>query len=92
MELSTDLKKVVLTAQKNEITEHIIYEKLAAIIKDEHNSKLLAQISQDELRHHDFWRKLTNKSVRPDKLKIFIYVFLARFLGLTFAVKLMERG
>ncbi|UCG35490.1 MAG: VIT1/CCC1 transporter family protein [Candidatus Omnitrophota bacterium] len=92
MELSADLKKAVLTAQKNELTEYIIYKKLAAIIKDEHNNKLLAQISQDELRHHNFWQKLTNRSVRADKLKIFIYVFLARFLGLTFAVKLMERG
>jgi len=63
VELSADLKRAVLTAQKNEITEHFIYKKLAAIIKDEHNSKLLAQISQDELRHHGFWQKITNRNI-----------------------------
>ncbi len=92
MELSPNLKKAILTAQKNEITEHLIYKKLAAIIKDEHNSKVLAQISEDELAHHEFWKSLSGEPAKPDKAKVFLYVFMARTLGLTFAVKLMERG
>lgn len=43
----------ILEAQKNEITEYYIYQKLSNKIKDPHNSHILEQISQDELRHHN---------------------------------------
>ena len=87
---STKVK--ILQAQKNEITEHIIYKKLSSIIKEENNRKVLESISNDELRHYEFWKNLTNEIVKPDRFKIFYYVFISRIFGLTFGVKLMEKG
>ncbi len=92
MELSAELKKIIFAAQKAEITEHLIYKKLAAITPDSNNRQILEKISRDELRHHDIWKGITGRTVRPDKRQIFIYTLIARVFGLTFGVKLMERG
>ncbi len=78
--------------QKNEITEHRIYSRLAKRMKKPSNARLLAGIAADEKTHYDFWRSITNKDVKPSRFKAFKYYWLARFLGVTFGVKLMERG
>jgi len=81
-----------LVPQRTELTEHLVYARLAARMKDEGNRRVLEEIAADELRHHDFWRKLSGVEVRPRRLLAALYVLLARLLGLTFAVKLMELG
>jgi len=85
-------KKDILQAQRNEITEHFIYKKLALAVKDEDNRRILQQISTDEKSHYEFWAKITGVELSPSRLKIFFYMFIARVFGLTFSVKLMERG
>jgi len=85
-------KRVFLEAQKNEITEHIIYQKLARVISDENNRDILRRISDDELRHYGIWKKYSGRDVRPNRLKVFFYYWVARILGITFGIKLMERG
>jgi VIT1/CCC1 family predicted Fe2+/Mn2+ transporter len=90
--LEPKLQEKVLIAQKNEITEHLIYKRLASIIKDRNNTQILEGISKDELTHFEFWKSLSQKEVKPDKLKIFFYVFISRVFGLTFGIKLMEKG
>lgn len=87
-----EIKKELLTAQRNEITEHVIYEKLSQSVKDPHNSDILERISRDELRHYNFWKEHTHEDVKPNTLKIWWYVLLSRILGITFGIKLMERG
>jgi VIT1/CCC1 family predicted Fe2+/Mn2+ transporter len=84
--------KLILTSQKNEITEHIIYEKLARSTKDSQNRKILQRISDDELKHYNFWKQYTNKDTKPDKLKVWMYFLIAKIFGITFGIKLMERG
>lgn len=91
-EIPQDIKDLIIQSQKNEITEYHIYTKLAAVEKLEENSKVLMDIAQDELAHHDFWQKFTDLKVKPSRFKIFIYYWMARILGLTFSIKLMERG
>ena len=91
-ELDKKTKDIILTSQKNEITEHIIYSKLSQAVKDKQNKEILKQISDDEKRHYDFWKKYTNKDVKPDKLKIWWYYLISRIFGITFGIKLMERG
>jgi VIT1/CCC1 family predicted Fe2+/Mn2+ transporter len=86
------LGKTMLRMQRNEITEHIIYDKLSRSMKDAHNRKVLADISQDELRHHNFWKSHTNVETKPSKLNVWRFFLIARLFGLTFGVKLMERG
>lgn len=90
--LSDDIKEVLLSAQRNELTEHFIYEKLTRLVKDPENKEVLRRISRDELEHYDFWRKYTHKNLKPDKLKIWKYFLISVIFGITFGVKLMERG
>jgi VIT1/CCC1 family predicted Fe2+/Mn2+ transporter len=88
-----DLQRArIITAQRNEITEHVIYDKLSRVVKDKHNSRLLKQISEDEKRHCEFWKQCTNIEVKPDKLKVGFYYFISRIFGITFGIKLMEKG
>lgn len=78
--------------QVNEITEHHIYRKLAELQKKECNSKILQDLSDEELGHYHLLKKFTGQSPKPAKMRIFLYVWIARLFGLTFGLKLMERG
>jgi VIT1/CCC1 family predicted Fe2+/Mn2+ transporter len=82
----------ILTAQRNELTEYYIYNKLSRSVRDNKNSKILESISEDELRHHDSWKLLTGRSVNPYKFKIWFFYIISRIFGITFAIKLMEMG
>ena len=82
----------ILTAQRNEITEHLIYKKLAEITKDKNNKKILKQISEDELKHYAFWKGITKKDVKQKTFLIYWYFFISRLFGLSFGLKIMERG
>jgi len=87
-----DVKNAILTAQKNEITEHIVYEKLSRSMKNPSNREILKQISSDELKHYNFWKKYTHKDVKPSKLKIWKYLLISKVFGITFGLKLMEKN
>ncbi len=90
--LPPEIISQLLIAQKNEITEYHIYDKLSSTIKDRENGKILKHISDDELRHYKYWKSFTNRDVHPNRLKLWYYVFISRILGITFGLKLMERG
>lgn len=86
-----DVKKLLLESQKNEITEHYIYNELAKFA-DEKNAKVLRKIAEEEMKHYLWFKKKTGQDVRPNKLKILKFKITARLFGFTFAVKLMEYG
>lgn len=90
--LDREAKKAILTAQRSEITEHFIYDRLARSTGDTHNKEILGQISDDELRHYNFWKEHTQEDLEPDRFKIWKYFLISRILGITFGLKLMERG
>lgn len=90
--MDNNIIKQLLTAQRNEITEYHIYSKLANRIKNKHNSKVLQKIANDEKRHYDFWKTITGKDVKPSRFKVFYFTFLSRLFGITFPIKLMEKG
>jgi len=90
--LDENLRRTVLKAQRNELTEHIIYGRLSSSMKDPNNRNVLRQISDDELDHYFFWKKYSEEEVKPDRLKILKYLFITKIFGLTFGIKLMERG
>lgn len=79
-------------AQQTEITESHIYRRLAARAATAANRDLLTRIGQDEKRHHDVLARYTGLRARPRRVVIWWYVLLARVLGVTFALRLMERG
>lgn len=90
--LEQSIKNSLLAAQKNEITEYHIYNKLAEAIKDFHNKEILAHIARDEMKHYNFWKEYTKQDVKPSNYKIKKYFLIARLFGLTFGIKLMENG
>lgn len=89
---SSDTIEQILGFMKSEITEHLIYKRLAASCKKKKNRRVLESIAGDELKHYNFWKKHAGRDVMPDSLKVLWYYWIARLFGLTFGVKLMENG
>lgn len=87
-----EVEEALLTAQKNEITEHWVYHKLAQSVEDPHNQGLLRKIAEDELNHYEFWKKYTHRDVKSDRLMGWFYYLISKFFGFTFGIKLMEKG
>jgi demethoxyubiquinone hydroxylase (CLK1/Coq7/Cat5 family) len=91
-QLSPQALAVVKAMQQNELNESIIYERIASFVKGDENRQTLLRLSREEAAHCEIWKGYTGEDMKPQKLKIFWYTLLARILGFTFAVKLMERG
>ncbi len=85
-------KKAAIAAARLEITEHLVYARLAAGCKDEHNAAVLRQISAEEKKHAEYWESKTGVEAKPLRLRLFRVVLLAKLLGLTFVLKQMERN
>ena len=83
---------IIRKMQQSELTESVIYEKIAAFAKGEENKKTLLRLAHEEKAHYEIWKKYTGLEMKPEKGKILRYTLIARVLGFTFAVKLMERG
>ena len=83
---------IIRRMQQNELTESVIYQKIAAFAKGEENKQTLLRLSQEEHAHYEIWKKYTGEELKPEKGKVLKYTLLARILGFTFAVKLMEKG
>ena len=90
--ISSDIQRAVRAAQKNEISEYFIYRKLAVWTRDSRNRGVLEQIAEDERAHYEFWKKHTGKDIAASWFKIWRYSLIAKTLGLTFGIRLMERG
>jgi len=90
--LDRDARKRLLQMQLAEITESLIYSRLAETIKDEVNRHIVSDIARDEERHAAILQSYTKETVKPNMLKARWYALLAKALGFTFAIKIMERG
>ncbi len=90
--LSEKALSIIKKMQQNELTESVIYERIAAFAKGDENKKTLLRLAAEEKAHYEIWKKYTGIEMKPQKGKIFKYKLIARILGFTFAVKLMENG
>ncbi|MFO7612646.1 MAG: rubrerythrin family protein, partial [Clostridia bacterium] len=90
--INDDVMARMLADQQDEITAHHLYNRIAGIVKDEKNSLIIRRIAGDEIKHYNRLRALTKKEIKPQKAKIFMFFWLARILGLTFVIKLLEKG
>ena len=90
--ISTAALAIIRRMQQNELTESVIYEKIAAFAKGEENQATLRRLAREEKAHYEIWKKYTGEEMKPEKGKVFWFTTVARILGFTFAVKLMERG
>lgn len=89
---SNETTEQIIGFMKSEITEHLIYKRLAASCKEKKNRGVLERIAKDELKHYNFWKKHAGKDVLQDSLKVWKYYWISRLFGLTFGIKLMENG
>jgi VIT1/CCC1 family predicted Fe2+/Mn2+ transporter len=86
------LTQKLATAQRAEITEYHIYNRLSELEKDDQNRRVLRKIASDELLHYEVLKSQTRNEVKPDGFKVFFYFWLGRIFGITFALRLMEKG
>ncbi|QGY43398.1 rubrerythrin family protein [Maribellus comscasis] len=86
------VRNQIIKAQRAEITEYYTYKKLAQKAKSKSNRNVLSEIADDEKRHYEIWKKYSGREVNPSRWDIKKYYWLARIFGLTFGLKLMERG
>lgn len=87
-----ELANKVAGFQRDEMTGFILYGRLAGVTKDANNARVLADMSTAEKGHYDFWKSVSGRDEAPYRGAVFFYFWCARILGLTFALKLMERG
>jgi VIT1/CCC1 family predicted Fe2+/Mn2+ transporter len=90
--ISPRATEIVLKMQQNELTESVIYEKIARFAKGNENRETLLRLAREERAHYEIWKKYTGVEMKPEKAKVLKFTLIARILGFTFAVKLMERG
>lgn len=87
----SDIQDEVLEFQKTEITLHEFYKRLAKSVKGQRNRDILKSIAADELAHYEYWKDISEKEVKPRRMKLLIYTVLSWIFGITFSMKLMER-
>ena len=90
--ISPEALAIIKRMQQSELTESVIYEKIAAFAKGDENRQTLQRLAREEKAHYQIWQKYTGLEMKPEGFKVLKYTLIARILGFTFAVKLMERG
>jgi VIT1/CCC1 family predicted Fe2+/Mn2+ transporter len=90
--ISEKALETIKRMQQNEITESSVYREIAMFAKGEENKKTLRRLAAEEKAHAEIWKQYTGIDMKPEKLKVFKYKWIARIFGFTFAIKLMERG
>ena len=78
----------------NELTENIVYHKLALMEKNPENRAALERLSAQELTHYEFWKSLL-PAVEAGKIRarggtVWAIPFLRIVFGVTFITKLLE--
>ncbi len=91
MTLDNNTKNLLLRFQRNEITEYYVYTRLSRLSQGD-NKDVIKKIADDEKRHYQMLYGYTQIVVKPSRWLIFKYTMLSRIFGLTFAIKLMEKG
>jgi len=90
--ISPQARAIIKAMQINELTEGLIYEKIARFAKGEKNRATLLRLAREEKLHCQIWKSYTGEDGKPKRFKVFWYTLIARVLGFTFAVKRMEQG
>lgn len=76
----------------HELTDHLVYRKLAAVETDASNKALLERLSLQEKAHCAFWTELSSgREPRPIASTVALLPLLRGVLGITFTIKLLER-
>jgi VIT1/CCC1 family predicted Fe2+/Mn2+ transporter len=90
-QLSQNELRKALIQQQNEINDHAVYSALALKQKEDKNKEIFQKIAKEEKYHYEFWVKITNQELKPQKYIVFWYIFLVSILGTSFALKSLEK-
>ncbi len=76
---------------RKELTEHLVYHKLALREKKPANRELLEKLSLQEKGHYEFWKSLLpGEDPRPYAFSLRVMPLMRVFFGVTFVSKLLE--
>ena len=91
--LTAQQLRLIKLFQQQEITGHHIYKRVANQQKrNADNQEVLNRIAVDEIKHYNWLKKLSGCDVKPSYLQIAGYTLVAKILGPTFAIKLLEKN
>lgn len=82
--------KLLKKLQADELTEKLIYMRIAKGINNIEDKNTLTLIADEEQKHYDVWKKYTKCDVKPNLILVFWYTLLSKILGYTFSIKIME--
>ena len=85
-------REILLSQLRNELTESAIYARLAELEKSPGNKRILLGISGDEANHARMISGIIGCEGKASSFKVAWTVLKARIFGITFTLKLMERG
>lgn len=92
MGMTNEMIENLVAFQVNEITESRVYRNLSKLEKNPENKKVLEHIADEELKHYKVLKQFTNKAPLPNKFRVWKFTQIARIFGVTFGIKLMEKG
>lgn len=90
--LTPHLRKQILHAQRNEVTEYHIYKRLARESKNANHKIILNSIAEDELKHYKIWMRYSGCEVEPSRWNMFKFYWMTKLFGLSIGLKQMEMG
>ncbi len=90
--LSTETMRAVLRFQRDEVASAAIYHRLSRVIPDAKNAEIIARMAEEERKHASRWQSVSGVEIRPPRVKIFLFFLIARVLGITFAIKKLEKA
>ncbi len=90
--ITSELKKRIFAMQRDELTGSLLYAKIAARQKDAQNKQTFLEISRAERAHYEVWKGYTGQKIAPNRVKIALYALMSRIFGITFTIKLFEKG
>ena len=90
--ITPEVMEKLLFLQQDEMNAFHTYTRLADKVKDPQNSKTLRKIAAEEKKHYEIWKGYTGKTLKPQLSKVRFFTLVASLFGLTFGIKLMEKG
>lgn len=90
--LTEETRRLLLSYQRAEVTDHVIYSRMARNEKEPQNRAVLKRIAAEEVEHAAIWQGYTGRKVQPARWRIFWYGLLGRLMGYTFVIRLLEKG
>ncbi len=89
------MQKIFLLNAKNELTEHLVYRRLAHMERNPINRAALERLSEQERAHYEFWKSLmpdaaAHINIHPRWYTVWMFSFLRAVFGVTFITKFLE--